>query len=70
MSFEGYGGGFPSNGQQEVQHDQDPGSQGNGAPGQDNVSQGQGMPFPPADVGQAMSPSQAGPGGDQKTTLW
>lgn len=70
MSFENYGGNFPSNGQPDGNASQVAGPQDTGAPGQNNVSAGQPMQFPPADVASPTQSAQAGAPGEQKTTLW
>ena len=70
MSFENYGQGFPGNGQPQGTPDQGQVAQDNGAPGQNNVSAGQPMQFPPAEMSSPTQSGQPGPAGDQKTTLW
>ena len=71
MSFEGYQPQqYAGNGQPDDQNQQGLGGQDGGAPGQNNGSNGQSMPFPPADGNGAPQPGQPGPTGDQKTTLW
>ncbi|RMZ85648.1 hypothetical protein DV737_g613, partial [Chaetothyriales sp. CBS 132003] len=71
MSFDQYTQpGFPTNGQAEVATAQVPGGQDAGAPGQNNVSSGQSLQFPPADGAAAAQSVQPGPPGEQKTTLW
>lgn len=68
MSFENYGGQFPSNGQQEAPGQVPTPQDGTGAPGQntDPAAQ-QPMQFASADGNGGPPPGQ---GGEQKTTLW
>jgi hypothetical protein len=70
MSFESFNPGqFPANGQGDAGTPQVPGQDG-GPPGQNNISAGQPMQFPPADDTSQPGPGQPGPTGEQKTTLW